>query len=53
MGGQLEDVAVGARPWYGSHWYERLYHRKFPLSSFNSTRLALLEYSFRLYSDLI
>ena len=41
MGGQLEDISVGARPWYGSHWDERLYHRKFPLSSFNSTRLAL------------
>ena len=26
MGGRLEDVAVGARPCYGSHWHERLYY---------------------------
>ena len=26
IGGRLEDVAVGARQCYGSHWHERLYY---------------------------
>jgi Leishmanolysin len=26
IGGRLEDVAVGARSCYGSHWHERLYY---------------------------
>ena len=49
IGGRLEDVAVGARPCYGSHWHERLYYSELlspTVGEGSENRLSVLTLAF-------